>query len=184
VCWKPCSSCWSFYLLREEFLSAPIHSPPSGSPYRSFNVLYLSRSGFEGGCTGTSHFGHRPYADSRVQLMEGRRMRSCRCGDVLSSRAPTTHGMVLQCSGWWHNGGDGRTGPVVTEETRSNGLTSRRRPVRARGRRPYPFRGFRRPLSRGAAYGSGRHSGTELTPAFPHSSPTVPEMASRGGLAE
>jgi hypothetical protein len=29
VCWKPCSSCWSLYLLREEFLSAPIHSPPS-----------------------------------------------------------------------------------------------------------------------------------------------------------
>jgi hypothetical protein len=27
VCWKPCSSCWSFHLLREEFLSAPIHSP-------------------------------------------------------------------------------------------------------------------------------------------------------------
>jgi hypothetical protein len=29
VCWKPCSSCWSFHLLREECLSAPIHSPPS-----------------------------------------------------------------------------------------------------------------------------------------------------------
>jgi hypothetical protein len=29
VCWKQCSSCWSFHLLREEFLSAPIHSPPS-----------------------------------------------------------------------------------------------------------------------------------------------------------
>jgi hypothetical protein len=28
VCSKPCSSCWSLYLLREEFLSAPIHSPP------------------------------------------------------------------------------------------------------------------------------------------------------------
>jgi hypothetical protein len=28
VCWKPCPSCWSFHLLREEFLSAPIHSPP------------------------------------------------------------------------------------------------------------------------------------------------------------
>jgi hypothetical protein len=27
VCWKSCSSCWSLYLLREEFLSAPIHSP-------------------------------------------------------------------------------------------------------------------------------------------------------------
>jgi hypothetical protein len=36
VCWKPRSSCWSFHLLREKFLSAPIHSPLSGSPYRSF----------------------------------------------------------------------------------------------------------------------------------------------------
>jgi hypothetical protein len=30
-------SCWSFHLLREEFLSAPIHSPLSSSPYRSFS---------------------------------------------------------------------------------------------------------------------------------------------------
>jgi hypothetical protein len=35
-------------------------------------------------------------------------------GDVLSSRAPTAPGMVLQCLGWWHNGGDGRTGAKVT----------------------------------------------------------------------
>jgi hypothetical protein len=28
VCWKPCSSCSSLYLLREEFISAPIHSLP------------------------------------------------------------------------------------------------------------------------------------------------------------
>jgi hypothetical protein len=28
VCWKPRSSCWSFDLHQEEFLSAPIHSPP------------------------------------------------------------------------------------------------------------------------------------------------------------
>jgi hypothetical protein len=28
MCWKLCSSCWSLHLLREEFLSAPIHSHP------------------------------------------------------------------------------------------------------------------------------------------------------------
>jgi hypothetical protein len=69
------------------------------------------------------------------------------------------------------------------EETRSTGPTSRRRLVRAWGWRLYPFRGFRCPLSRGAAcrtYGSGRHSVTEFTPAFPHSSPTAPGMASWG----
>jgi hypothetical protein len=108
-------------------------------------------------------------------------------GNVLLSRAPTVPGMALQCLTWEHSGGDGRTGPDLAEEMRSTSPTSRRCPVRARGRRRYPFRGFRRPLSRGAAcrlYGSGRHSVKELTPDYPHNSPTVPGMASQGGLAE
>jgi hypothetical protein len=42
VCWKPCSSCRIFHLLREESLSAPIHSPLSGSPYRSFSITRRS----------------------------------------------------------------------------------------------------------------------------------------------
>jgi hypothetical protein len=73
------------------------------------------------------------------------------------------------------------------EGTRSTGLTSRRCRERAWGRRPYPFRGFHRPLSRGATwrqYESGWHSATELTPTFPHSSRTVPGMAVQGWLAE
>jgi hypothetical protein len=50
VCWKLRSSCSSLHLLREEFLSAPIHSPPlSGSPYRSFNILDAG---------GSFHVGH------------------------------------------------------------------------------------------------------------------------------
>jgi hypothetical protein len=52
-------------------------------------------------------------------------------GDVSSSRPPTAPGMVLQCPGWWHSGGDIRTGSEVTEETRSTGLMSRRCPARA-----------------------------------------------------
>jgi hypothetical protein len=115
-------------------------------------------------------------------LTEGWRSHNNGCGDVLSSWAPTTPGMVLQCSGWQYNGGDGRTGLELVEETNSTSPTSRRCPVRARGRCPYPFRGFRRPLSRGAAcrpYWSGWHSVTEFTPAFPHSSPAVPGMAAR-----
>jgi hypothetical protein len=82
-------------------------------------------------------------------------------GDVSSSRAPTAPGMVLQCPGWWHSGGDGRTGPEVTDETRSTGMMSRRCPARVRGRRLNLFRGFHLPLSRGATwrlYGSGRHN--------------------------
>jgi hypothetical protein len=51
------------------------------------------------------------------------------CGDVLSSRAPVVLGMALQCLGWWHSDGDGRTGPEVTEETCSAGLTSRHCPA-------------------------------------------------------
>jgi hypothetical protein len=54
-------------------------------------------------------------------------------GNVSSSQAPTTSGMVLQCPGWWHNGGDGHIGPEVTEETCFTGLTSRRRPAWVQG---------------------------------------------------
>jgi hypothetical protein len=99
-------------------------------------------------------FGRRPYVISRVGLTEGWRMHIGRCGGVSSPRAPTVAGMALQCPRRWHSGGDGRIGPEVTKETRSAGLMSRRRPGRARGRWPYPFRGFPRPLSRGATWGA------------------------------
>jgi hypothetical protein len=69
-------------------------------------------------------------------------------GGVLSSRVPTAPGMVLQCPGWLHSGGDGRTEPEVTGETRSTGLMSQRCPTWVWGGCRYPFRGFRRPLSR------------------------------------
>jgi hypothetical protein len=101
-----------------------------------------------GRLSGDFPFGRRPYADSRVRLTGGRKVHNNGHGDVLSSRVPTTSGMVLQCPRWLHSGGDGRTGPEVTGETHSTGLMSRRCPAWARGRCPYPFRGFRRPLSR------------------------------------
>jgi hypothetical protein len=117
-------------------------------------------------------FGCHPYADSRARLTEDRRMHSSGCGGVPSPRASVVSGMVLQCLGWWNSGGDGSTGPEVAEETHSTSPTSRRRPGRACGRRSYPFRGFCRPLLRGTMwwrYGSGQHSVTKLTLAFPHS---------------
>jgi hypothetical protein len=40
-------------------------------------------------------FGRRPYADSRAQLTEGRRMHNNVCGDVSPSRASTAPGMLL-----------------------------------------------------------------------------------------
>jgi hypothetical protein len=122
-----------------------------------------------------------------VQLTGGWRTHSSGCGGVLSFRAPTASGMVLQCPGWRHSGGDVHTGPKVTEETCITGPTSWCCPARARGRHPYLFRGFHRPLSRcttWGSYGSGWHSVTELTLAFPHSSRTVPRMAAQGELAE
>jgi hypothetical protein len=75
----------------------------------------------------------------------------------------------------------------VTEETHSTGLMSRHCPARARSKRPYLFRGFRSPLSRGTTwrlYGSERHNVTELTPAFPHSFRIILRMAAQGGLVE
>jgi hypothetical protein len=122
-------------------------------------------------------FGHHPCVSSRVGLTKGWRMHNGGRGGVSSSWAPTVPGMMLQRLGWCHSGRGGRIGPEVTKETCSAGLMSRRRPKQARGRRPYPFRGFHRPLSRGATwrrYGSGQHSVMELTPAFPHSFCTVP----------
>jgi hypothetical protein len=41
---SPSSSCWSCNLLREEFLSAHIHSPPLWSPNRSFREFESGRS--------------------------------------------------------------------------------------------------------------------------------------------
>jgi hypothetical protein len=114
-------------------------------------------------------------------------MHSSGRGGVPSPRASIVPRMVPQCLGWWHSGEDGRTGPEVMEETYSTGPTSRRCPGRVWGRRPYPFQGFRRPLSRGATwwrYESGWHSVTELTLAFPHSSRTVPGMTAQGWLVE
>jgi hypothetical protein len=72
---------------------------------------------FRGKWCGSLLFGRRPCVSSRVGLTKGWRLHSSGCGDVLSSWAPTVLGMVLQCSGWWNNGGDGRKGPTVTEET-------------------------------------------------------------------
>jgi hypothetical protein len=125
-------------------------------------------------------FGNHPYVSSRVGLTEGWRMHNSRRGGVPSFWAPALPGMVAQWWGWPHRAAsDGGM--------RSAGLMSRHRPERARDRRSYPFRGFHRPLSRGVAwrqYGSGRHNVMELTPAFPHSSRTVPGMAAQGGLVE
>jgi hypothetical protein len=88
--------------------------------------------------------------------------------------------MVAQRQGWLHMAeGDGGDTLHWSDVTTS--------PARAWGKRPYLFRGFRRPLSRGATwrlYESGRHSVTELTPAFPHSSRTVLRMAAQGRLVE
>jgi hypothetical protein len=121
---------------------------------------------------GSFPFGRRPYAGSRVQLTEGCMMHNSGRGDVLSSRVPTTPGMVLQRSGWWHSGGDGCTGPTVTEGTRSTGPTSRRRPRAGTGETSVPL--SRVPLSsfEGAArqpYRSGWYNVTELTLVLPHS---------------
>jgi hypothetical protein len=105
-------------------------------------------------------FGRCPYADSRVQLTGGRRAHSSRRGGVLSPRTTTASGMALQCLGWRRDGGDGRAGPTVTEETRPTGLTSRHGPGQVWNMRPSPFRGFHLPLSRVRRVGRTRVGGT------------------------
>jgi hypothetical protein len=73
---------------------------------------------------------------------------SSRRGGVLSPRTPTASGMMLQRPEWRRGSGDGRTGLMVTEETRLTGPTSRRCPGRARNGCMSPFRWFWRPLLR------------------------------------
>jgi hypothetical protein len=108
----------------------------------------------------------RSYTNSRYWLTGEWKLRRGRRGDVPSAWVPIVLGMTLG-PGWWHNDEDGCTGSEVTdvmEEMRPAGLTSRRRPGRARSRWLYPFRGCHRPLSRGATwrrYGSGQHSVVE-----------------------
>jgi hypothetical protein len=104
--------------------------------------------------------GRRACVSSRVGLTEGQRSHSGGRGDVLSSWTPTAPGMVLQCPGWWRGSGDGCTRPMAMEDTRLTGLTSQRRPVRARDRCPYSFRGFHQPLSRVRRAGCTRVGGT------------------------
>jgi hypothetical protein len=102
--------------------------PPSGWP--SWRILLPSgimaspvaaQERRRGWLCGSFPFDRHQYADSRVQLTEGRKMHNRGHGDVLSSRGPTTPVMVLQHAGWWHSSGDGCTGPTVTEETHSTG---------------------------------------------------------------
>jgi hypothetical protein len=56
--------------------------------------------------------------------------------------------MVMQWPGWRRNGGDGRTGPMVTEVTGPAGPTSQHSPMRAWSSRLPPIRGLRRHFSR------------------------------------
>jgi hypothetical protein len=131
-------------------------------------------------------FGRRSYADSRVRLTGGRRVHSSGRGVVLSIRVPTASRMALQCPGWWHNGGDGRTTPEVTGETRSAGLMSRRCPAWARDRRPYPFEGSAAPF-RGCDVPAVREWVVQcqgVDTGLTAQRRTVAGMASPGGLAK
>jgi hypothetical protein len=110
-----------------------------------------------------SLFDRHPYTNSRVWLTGDRKLHSGRRGGVPSTSIPAVLGMTLRCPGWWYSGEDGRTGPEVTEKTRSVGLTSRHHPGREWSWWSYPFRGCRRPLRSATwrRYESGRHSVTE-----------------------
>jgi hypothetical protein len=119
-------------------------------------------------------------------LTEGWKSHGSGCGDVSSSRAPVVPGMALQCRDGGtagggvgggggaprRGGGGGGTGPEVKEEKSPCWPDVTASSVRARGRHPYLFRGFRHPPLRVATWrphGGGQHSVTELTLALPHS---------------
>jgi hypothetical protein len=122
-----------------------------------------------------SSFDRRPYANSRAWLTEDRRLHSGGRGGVLTTWVPTMLGMALQCLGWRHSGGDGRTGPEVTGKTRPVDLMSRRRPRQGGVGGCTPFEGAA-VLFRGGDVEEVREWATQchgMTPAFPHSSRTA-----------
>jgi hypothetical protein len=154
--------------------------------WASWWILCPSWGGFEGSSIAALVWS--PYVRrSRARLTKDRGMHSGGRGDVLSIWVSTVLGMARQCPRWQHSGGDDWTGPEVTEETCSTGLTSQHCPRLARGRWLYPFRGCHRPLSRGATrrrYRNGRHNVMEMTPAFSQSTSTALGMATQCGLVE
>jgi hypothetical protein len=135
---------------------------------------------------GSFFHGRRPYADSRVRLTGGRKAHNSRRGGVLSSRTPTTSGMVLQRLGWRRAGGDGCTGPMVMEETCLTGPMSRHRLGRARDMCPSSFEGSA-VLFRGCGAWAVQEWVTQCQGAdtgLTAQCRTVVGMASPGGLAE
>jgi hypothetical protein len=122
---------------------------------RSLTTCTKSNPG--GGETGTGPKGHPRSCQPRRGLISTRLIP---CGDYIVT-IPSPNGGIPrgesgigsplpslchlgppQRRGWRHIGSDGRTGPTVTEETRSTGPTSRRRPVRAQLGVRTPFEGF------------------------------------------
>jgi hypothetical protein len=93
----------------------------------SWWLLCLSRDDFKGSSAGV------PVRSSYVHQFEGLADGGSEDAQQQMWRRPVglgfhSAGVTLQCPGWWHSGGDGHTGPEVTEKTRSAGLTSRCRP--------------------------------------------------------
>jgi hypothetical protein len=120
------------------------------------------------------------WVDGRLEVAQQRTWRRL---VVLGSHGAGDGAAVL---GWWRSGEDGHTGPMVTEEMRLTGPTSRRRPVRERDRRSYPFEGSV-VLFRGCGVRAVREwvaqchgADTDLTAQCR----TTVGMASAGGLAK
>jgi hypothetical protein len=118
VCWKPCSSCWSLHLLREEFLSAPIHSPSL--------VRHIGLSGITSGSGVAAR-----WRGESIMFPLG------------SKAGATTEGMGSSFSPWWSRAvvqasvkkGGAATTAGPAPPTGGSGLHGKRRP---HGRPPTP----------------------------------------------
>jgi hypothetical protein len=111
----------------------------------SWRALYPSRSGFEGGGVWASRL-----VVVRM-LARGRSWREavgCTAAGMAASCRPVLPQRRGWCPRWRRGSGDGCTGPMVMEETRLTGLTSRRCPGRAGNKCLSPFWGLCRLLSR------------------------------------
>jgi hypothetical protein len=95
--------------------------------------------GLEGGSVGVFRSVAARVLIRRCSWRKAARGKTAGVAASLHPVLPTASGMAPQCLGWRRDGGDGCTGPMVTEGTRLTNPTSRHGPVRAWNRRPPPF---------------------------------------------
>jgi hypothetical protein len=94
VCWKSSSSCWILHLLREEFLSAPIPSPPLWFAVSVLHMAarcsHLETRGAARGSAVAHHVPCRKTLGSTASIHRGTSHKDGELGSMNGPEAPTS----------------------------------------------------------------------------------------------